>query len=81
MVGVAYNDKQAATAEFLQTYGNPYQAVWMDYDGRTGMAWGLYGVPETFLLDKDGQIILRHAGPIFKDVITDVIRPALEALE
>ena len=53
----------------------------MDYDGRTGMAWGLYGVPETFLLDKDGQIVLRHAGPIFKDVITDVIRPALEALE
>ena len=81
VVGVAYKDKQAATAEFLQTYGNPYQAVWMDYDGRTGMAWGLYGVPETFLLDKEGQIILRHAGPIFKDVITDVIRPALEALE
>lgn len=80
VVGIAYKDKQSDTDAFLQTYGNPYQAVWMDYDGRTGMAWGLYGVPETFLLDQNGQIVLRHAGPIFKDVITDVIRPALEAL-
>jgi len=59
---------------------NPFEAVWMDYDGTNGIKWGIYGVPETFLLDGQGRVVLRHAGPIFKDTITDVIKPALAEL-
>lgn len=80
VIAIAYKDKNQDTEAFLQTYGNPYDAVWMDYDGVVGRSFGLYGVPETFLLDGDGKIVMRHAGPVFKDVISDVIRPALAAL-
>lgn len=81
VIAIAYKDKQEDTTNFLAQYGNPFEAVWMDYDGTNGIKWGIYGVPESFLLDANGQVVLRHAGPIFKDVITDVINPALEALE
>ena len=81
VIGVAYKDKAADTRAFLADYGNPYQAVWMDDDGRAGIRWGIYGVPESFLIDKHGRIVLRHAGPVFKSVITDVITPALDQLK
>lgn len=80
VIAIAYKDKQEDTAQFLEQYGNPFSAVWMDYDGGTGIKWGIYGVPETFLLDKQGRVVLRHAGPVFKDTITNLIRPALEEL-
>jgi cytochrome c biogenesis protein CcmG/thiol:disulfide interchange protein DsbE len=81
IIGIAYKDKPADTAMFLHQYGNPYESVWLDDDGRTGIRWGIYGVPESFLIDGDGRIVLRHAGPIFKSVITDDIMPALEKLK
>ena len=81
IIAVAYKDKPADTADFLEQYGNPYDAVLMDYDGQYGLGWGIYGVPETFILKSDHTILLRHAGPIFKDVITDIIRPALKDLK
>ena len=81
VIGIAYKDKKDDTAQFLEQFGNPFAAVWMDYDGTAGIAWGIYGVPETFLLDGEGRIILRHAGPIFKDTIDEVIRPALAELK
>jgi len=80
VIGVAYKDKHQDTETFLDTYGNPYQAVWMDYDGAVGRSYGLYGVPETYLLDGNGDVVLRHAGPVFKDVIDTIIRPALANL-
>lgn len=80
VIAIAYKDKKADTLEFLDTYGNPYQAVWMDYDGAVGMSYGLYGVPETFLLDGDGRVVLRHAGPVFRGTLSDIIRPALKRL-
>ncbi len=81
IVAVAYKDKPSDTTAFLTEYGDPYDAIWMDVDGRAGLRWGIYGVPETFLLDTEGNIVLRHAGPIFKDVVEDVITPALENLQ
>ena len=80
VIAIAYKDKQEDTAAFLTQYGNPFSAVWMDYDGTNGIKWGIYGVPETFLLDGQGRVVVRHAGPIFKDTITDVIVPALQGL-
>lgn len=81
VIAIAYKDKRDDTAQFFEQYGNPFSAVWMDYDGSYAMKWGIYGVPESFLLDEQGRIVLRHAGPIFKDTISDVIMPALEALQ
>lgn len=81
IIGVAYKDKPADTADFLEQYGNPYDAVLMDYDGKYALGWGIYGVPETFILQSDHTILLRHAGPIFKDVITDIITPALDKIK
>ena len=80
IIGIAYKDKMTDTAAFLKEYGDPYDAVWMDYDGRAGLRWGIYGVPETFLINAEGKIVLRHAGPIFKDVLNDVIMPELNAM-
>ena len=77
IVGIAYKDKPEDTKAFLQQYGNPFRQIGVDDDGRAGLAWGLYGVPETYLLDKAGRIILRHAGPIDKKVMEGVILPAI----
>jgi cytochrome c biogenesis protein CcmG/thiol:disulfide interchange protein DsbE len=52
----------------------------MDADGRTGIEWGVYGVPETYLLDANGVVKLRHAGPLTRGVLETTIFPALEAL-
>ena len=78
--GIAYKDRNEDTAEFLRQFGNPYQAIGMDIDGRTGIRWGVYGVPETYLLDADGIVVLRHAGPLTRGIIDNTIMPALKAL-
>ena len=80
IVGIAYKDRSEDTAEFLQQFGNPFQAVGMDIDGRNGIRWGVYGVPETYLLDRNGVVVLRHAGPITRGIIENTIMPALEEL-
>ena len=78
--GIAYKDRNENTAEFLRQFGNPYKAIGMDIDGRTGIRWGVYGVPETYLLDADGIVVLRHAGPLTRSIIDNTIMPALKAL-
>ena len=70
IIGIAYKDRPQDTMKFLQQYGNPFVAIGRDDDGRAGMAWGVYGVPETYLIDASGQIKWRHAGPLTRDVIT-----------
>ena len=81
ILGIAYKDKPSDTREFLQQYGNPFIAVGIDRDGAGGRALGVYGVPETFLLDKDGTILLRHAGPIDRRVMDDILLPQIRELE
>lgn len=81
IIAIAYKDKLTDTEAFLKEYGDPYDAVWMDFDGRAGLRWGIYGVPETFILDASGRVVLRHAGPIFKDTLDDVILPQLAVLK
>ena len=78
--GIAYKDRSEDTAEFLQQFGNPFQAVGMDIDGRNGIRWGVYGVSETYLLDRNGVVVFRHAGPITRGIIENKIMPVLEDL-
>lgn len=81
IIGIAYKDKPEDTTAFLQQYGNPFRQVGVDFDGRAGLAWGLYGVPETYLIDRQGRIILRHAGPLDKRVMEQLILPAIATAE
>ncbi len=81
ILGIAYKDKPADTRTFLQQYGNPFVAIGVDRDGAGGMALGVYGVPETFLLDADGTILLRHAGPIDRRVLEDFLLPRIQELQ
>ena len=77
VIGVAYKDKPADTQAFLTQYGNPFSAIGVDRDGRLGLAWGVYGVPESYLIGADSKILLRHAGPIDRRVLDEVLIPAI----
>ena len=77
ILGIAYKDRPEDSLTFLSQYGDPFIAVGVDRDGDAGMAWGVYGVPETFLVGSDGTILMRHAGPIDRRVLDEVILPAI----
>lgn len=76
--GVNYKDQPDKAIGFLEELGNPFAAVGAD-SGRVGLDWGLYGVPETFVIDGDGVVRLRFAGPISPLVLETRIMPAIEA--
>ena len=77
--GVNYKDKPAAAMRFLNELGNPFAAIGADDSGRMGIDWGLYGVPETFVIDGEGKVVLRFAGPITERTLEGEIYPAIEA--
>lgn len=77
--GVNYKDKPEAALKFLAELGNPYIGAGQDDTGRMGLNWGLYGVPETFVIDGQGNILMRHAGPITQRVIDGALGEALTA--
>ncbi|MGY6549835.1 MAG: DsbE family thiol:disulfide interchange protein [Roseinatronobacter sp.] len=77
--GVNYRDQPDRAQDFLDELGNPFAGIGQDLPGRMGLDWGLYGVPETYVVAGDGTIMLRFAGPITRDVIERRIRPAMEA--
>lgn len=79
--GVNYKDKPENAVAFLAELGNPFEKLGADSTGRMGLNWGLYGVPETYLIDGNGNILLRHAGPITQRVIDGTIKPALAAAQ
>ncbi|WP_171228069.1 DsbE family thiol:disulfide interchange protein [Ruegeria sp. HKCCA4008] len=76
--GINYKDQLDNAQAFLTELGDPYAAIGRDEKGRMALDWGLYGVPETYVVDGDGMIILRFAGPITQRVIENTLRPALE---
>jgi cytochrome c biogenesis protein CcmG/thiol:disulfide interchange protein DsbE len=78
--GLDYKDTRAAGQQTLARFGDPYVASLFDADGRVGIDWGVYGVPETFLIDRQGVIRLKHIGPLTPDVIRDKIEPLVRQL-
>jgi cytochrome c biogenesis protein CcmG/thiol:disulfide interchange protein DsbE len=78
IIGVNYKDEPADALGFLGELGNPFTRVGADASGRTGLDWGLYGVPETFVIDGEGTILLRHPGPLTREVVEERLRPAIE---
>lgn len=75
--GVAYKDKPEAARKFLERYGNPYKRIAADLAGRVAIDWGLYGVPESFLIGKDGRIAWHIAGPLSDSSVKADLLPAL----
>jgi cytochrome c biogenesis protein CcmG/thiol:disulfide interchange protein DsbE len=75
--GVNYKDKPENALGFLDELGNPFTDMGADDSGRMALDWGVYGVPETYVIDGEGRIVLRFAGPITERSLNDTIRPAL----
>lgn len=75
--GVSYKDKPEDALGLLADLGNPYTAMGADFTGRMALNWGVYGVPETYVIDASGKILLRLAGPITEATLQDTIRPAM----
>jgi len=79
--GINYKDDPAKALKFLADLGDPYTEKGADAQGRTALDWGLYGVPETYVIDSDGRVVLRFAGPITNSVLERTIRPAIAAAQ
>ena len=79
LYGVNYKDQMTAARRFLGHYGNPYRAVGVDGNGRTAIEWGVYGMPETFVVDGSGRIVYKHVGPITAESLNTKVIPAIEA--
>jgi len=80
LVGINYRDSAENARRFLGRYGNPFAAVGVDTDGRAAIEWGVYGVPETFLIGRDGRILYKHVGPIVEETVPLVQREIEKAL-
>lgn len=76
--GINYKDTDAAADRFLQELGNPFTLIGADRSGRVGIDWGVYGVPETFVVDGQGRVVYKHVGPIQGADIEKKILPAVE---
>jgi len=80
LVGLNYKDEPSDAMNWLREHGNPFDLVITDRDGRAGIDFGVYGAPETFLIDGKGVIRYKHVGPITPEVVDREFRPALAAL-
>jgi cytochrome c biogenesis protein CcmG/thiol:disulfide interchange protein DsbE len=81
LYGISYKDKAEDSVKFLRELGNPYTAIGHDESGRVGIEWGVYGVPETFIIGRDGRIRHKHVGPIAAKDLNDTILPLLAELK
>ena len=78
LVGINYKDQPANALRFLGDMGNPYAAIGVDEKGRAAIDWGVYGVPETFIVGPDGTILYKFIGPITEDALNRVVRPEID---
>ena len=78
--GLNYKDRPEDARAWLKEFGNPYHRVGVDRDGRVAIDWGVYGVPETFIIDAEGRIRYKHVGPIMPPDLAEIIVPIIERL-
>ena len=78
--GLNYKDQPQDAADWLDSMGDPYTRTGADIDGRVGIDWGVYGVPETFVIDKSGDIAYKHIGPISKKDWEQILQPLIDKL-
>jgi cytochrome c biogenesis protein CcmG/thiol:disulfide interchange protein DsbE len=80
VVGLNYKDEPSEAERWLKQFGNPYATSVIDRDGRVGIDWGVYGVPETFVIGADGKIKYKHIGPVTHESLEQKIMPVLKEL-
>ena len=78
LIGINYKDAPDNARRFLDRYGNPFAAVGVDGNGRAAIEWGVYGVPETFIVGRDGKIAYKLVGPITPDNIESVVKAQVD---
>ncbi len=78
LFGLNYKDSADNAVRFLGALGNPYAAVGADGNGRVGIDWGVYGVPETFVIDRSGTIVYKHIGPLSQQSVAEKLMPEIE---
>ena len=78
LVGINYKDQSDNARRFLGRFGNPYVASGADTNGRAGIEWGVYGVPENFIIGRDGRIAYKLVGPLTEANLESVFRPEIE---
>jgi len=78
--GLDYKDAPEDASAWLTNHGNPYAATGLDQDGRVGIEWGVYGVPETFVIDRNGDVVYKQIGPITPEAWRDTILPLIKDL-
>jgi len=79
IIGLNWKDQRQRAQEWLRQLGNPYQAVAFDGDGRAAIDWGVYGAPETYLVDGHGRVIYKFISPMTQDVWDHEFMPRIEA--
>ena len=77
IVGINHKDKKIDALKYLEDDGNPYDYVGIDKDGLVGLEFGVFGLPETFIINVSGKIVYKHLGPLTKEIIKDEILPLL----
>lgn len=78
IVGINYKDRNDAALGFLGELGNPFQAIGVDPKGAAAIDWGVYGIPESFLVSPDGVILYKHVGPFDDNTVQNELLPAVE---
>ena len=78
VIGINYKDTAENARRFLGRYGNPYGFVGVDGNGRAGIEWGVYGVPETFIVGREGTIVYKMVGPVTPDNIDTVLKVEID---
>lgn len=81
LYGIAYKDEPKKTSAWLKRFGNPYAKLGQDVDGRASIDWGVYGVPETFVVDAHGIVRYRHVGAVTPDDDKKIFQPLLRDLQ
>jgi cytochrome c biogenesis protein CcmG/thiol:disulfide interchange protein DsbE len=81
VIGMDYKDTRQDAQQWLDQDGNPYVATVMDEDGRVGINYGVYGVPETYVIDKAGMIAYKQIGPVTEEALRDKILPLVKKLQ
>jgi cytochrome c biogenesis protein CcmG/thiol:disulfide interchange protein DsbE len=81
LIGLDYKDKRDEAKAWLARFGNPYDLSAVDADGRVGIDYGVYGVPETYVIDKAGTIRFKQIGPVTREVLNNKILPLIKELQ
>jgi cytochrome c biogenesis protein CcmG/thiol:disulfide interchange protein DsbE len=80
VVGLNWKDEHADATRWLAQFGDPYDAIPVDLEGRIAIDWGVYGAPETFLIDAGGIVRYKHVGPLSRAIVENELVPRIEAM-